>query len=253
MPPTRRILYSHLELAEPLGVPTQHARQPQLLELLLQPRRQTGVHAASTREHDGLVERGSDVDVGRLDRVEQELGDAGLLAVDEVGLEEALGRLEPLAADPDHPPVGECVAFNQHGRVLAQALVELEVVRDVAKLLLDLPHSFEVGRSVEGVAAAEEEGDEVPRDVSAGDVQSPGEVVEDDGFVYGDNVGDTVAGVDDNARAETCWLDNRQSAFDQQLRKRKRRTANSRNIRSLEMRKRSLPTYPEHTELTQPE
>lgn len=47
------------------------------------------------------------VDVGRLDGVEEQLGHAHALHVDQVGLEEGLGRLKPLAADLDDPAVRE--------------------------------------------------------------------------------------------------------------------------------------------------
>lgn len=56
-----------------LGVVVQHLVQVELLHLLLQSTRQTGVHARSTRENDVLVQLGTDVDGSRLDGVEQEL------------------------------------------------------------------------------------------------------------------------------------------------------------------------------------
>lgn len=48
-----------------------------------------------------LVELGSHVHVGALDRVEHELGDSEAFAVGQVRLEQDLGRLEPLAAEFD--------------------------------------------------------------------------------------------------------------------------------------------------------
>ena len=65
-----------------------------------------------------LVELGPHVHLGRLDGREDELRDALALHVDEVRLEEGLGRLEALAADLDHPAVGEGVRLNQEGRFL---------------------------------------------------------------------------------------------------------------------------------------
>lgn len=123
MSPPRRVLNADLELAEALWVPAQDAREPQLLELLLEARRQAGVHAATARKHDSLEERGAHVNVGGLDGVEEELGDTGLLDVDEMRLEETLGGFETLAADADDAAVGEGVALYQNGGFLGEFLV----------------------------------------------------------------------------------------------------------------------------------
>lgn len=63
---------------------------------------------------------------------------------------------------------------------------------------------LEVGSTVEGVAAAEEETDQLPGDIAAGDVEARGKVVEDYGLVDWDNVGYTISRVDDYAGAE-AW------------------------------------------------
>ena len=118
-------------------------------------------------------------------------------------LEETLGRLEALAADADDAAVGQGIRLDQHGRLLAQALVEHQVVRDVAQLLLDLPDRLEVGGPVERVAALQQQGDQVAGDVPAGDVEPPGEVVQHRALVHGHDVCDAVAGVDDHARRQT--------------------------------------------------
>lgn len=47
------------------------------------------------------------VDVGRLDGVEEQLGHAHALHVDQVGLEQRLRGLEPLPPHLDHPAVRE--------------------------------------------------------------------------------------------------------------------------------------------------
>ena len=132
MPSPGRILDAHLQFPEPFRVPLEHPREPQLLDLLFHPAGQARVHAAAAAEHDGLVQIGADVDVGGLDGVEEEFGDAGLFDVDEVGLEEAFGGFEAFAADADDAPVGQGVGFHEHGGVFAEALVQREVVGDVA-------------------------------------------------------------------------------------------------------------------------
>ena len=63
---------------------------------------------------------------------------------------------------------------------LCQLLLGGDVVPDVAELLLHHPDGLEVCGVVEGVAAEEEELDQVAGDVSAGDIQAPRE----DGRTY---------------------------------------------------------------------
>lgn len=113
---------------EPLRVAVEHLAQVELLHLLLESRRQAGVHARSTRENDVLVEVGPDIDRGGLDRVEEHLGHARLLDVDQVRLEHAFRRLEPLRANLDDAAVREREVFDEDGRILRKPLVLLEVV-----------------------------------------------------------------------------------------------------------------------------
>lgn len=181
--------------------------EPELFEFLLQPRGQTGVHARTAREDNGLVQRGADVDVGGLDGVEQEFRNARLLDVNEVGLEETFGGFEAFAANADHAAVGEGVGFDQHGGVFGQSLVQREVVGNVAELLFDLADGLEIGGSVEGVASTEEKGDQVSRHIATGDVQTSGEMVEHGRLVDGDNMGDTVAGIHDDTGGETLGVE----------------------------------------------
>lgn len=112
---------------EALGVAAEDAREVQLLHLLLEARREARVHGRAAGEDDVLVQVATDVDGRGLDRLEEELcgcmrvsaegsvdssrvartGDTGLLDVDEVRLEHALGRLEALRADLDDAAVGK--------------------------------------------------------------------------------------------------------------------------------------------------
>jgi hypothetical protein len=70
-----------------------------------------------------------------------------------VGLEQTLGSLEALTAHSDNPTVRQRVGFYQYCCVFAEALVQFEVVRYVAELLLDLANRLEVSGSVEGVSS----------------------------------------------------------------------------------------------------
>lgn len=110
------------------------------------------------------------VDICGLDRVEEELCNARLFDVYEVWLEEAFWCLEAFAAYADNAAVRQGVAFYKNSSFFTKALVKFEVVGDVVELLFDLADRLEVGCSVECVAPAEEEGDEVAGYVSACDV-----------------------------------------------------------------------------------
>ena len=139
--------------------------------------------------------------------VEKEFGDTGLFDIDEMGLEKTLGSFETFRADADDTAIGKGVGFDENGGVFAELLVEGEIVRDVAELLLDGADGFEVGGSVQGVAAASEEGDEVACDVSSGDIESSGEVVENGALVDGDDVGDTITAVYDDTGGQTLGVE----------------------------------------------
>lgn len=191
---------------QPLRVALQDPCEPQLLELLLQPGRQTGVHAASSTEHNSLVETGAHIDISALDGVEEQLGDTGLINIHQVRLEEAFGGFKALAADADDATIGKGVGLDKDGCVFGELLVQLEIVGHIAELLLDLAHGFEIGGTVQGITATEQEGDEVTGDITTGDIKPANVVVKNCGFVDGDNVGDTVTGVNDHTTAETCGL-----------------------------------------------
>jgi hypothetical protein len=107
------------------GIAAEHAGEVELLHLLLEPRRQSGVHRRAAGEDDVLVELGADVDGGGLDRLEEHLckavvsrhggrgrtrswltGNAGLLNIHEMRLEHAFGCFESLGANLDDTAVG---------------------------------------------------------------------------------------------------------------------------------------------------
>merc|ERR1740138_1338469 len=89
------------------------------------------------------------------------------LLSDETRLEENLGATESLATDSDDVPVWELV-----GLLLVRAFgrsfhFRVEVERDVAEFLLDIPDDFAFSRGGEGVAALGEDFHQVFREVAA--------------------------------------------------------------------------------------
>jgi hypothetical protein len=81
-----------------------------------------------------VVELGTGVDIGLVDAVEHELADTDALLVDQGGVEHALGSLESLGTDADDATVGQSVLLDERGGLEGQALLELEVVADIAEL-----------------------------------------------------------------------------------------------------------------------
>ncbi len=88
-------------------VSLEHPGQVQLLDLSLKTGGQSRVHGGPSREHYVLVELCPGVYVCSLDGVEEKLGHACSLNVDEVRLEEDLWRFKPLAAKLHHSAIGK--------------------------------------------------------------------------------------------------------------------------------------------------
>ena len=95
-------------------VTVEDAGEVELLHFLLEPAGEAGIHARAAGENDVFVELGADVDGCGLDRLEEHLCDAGLLDVDEVRLEHALGGFEPLGSDFDYTPVRKLRNLSEH-------------------------------------------------------------------------------------------------------------------------------------------
>lgn len=160
---------------------------------------------------------------------------ARLLDVYEMGLEHAFWSLVPLRSDLDDSAVrklrrevrqpiensqsGEFsvgthrVVLHEHRRLLAQLLVQLQIIAHEAQRLLDTPHGLEVCGPLERVAPHEQKLDEVSGDVSACDVESAGEVREGKAVVDGDDVCDAVTRVDDYTGLQTYSSQTMCSAF----------------------------------------
>ncbi|KAI3478475.1 hypothetical protein L1887_59529 [Cichorium endivia] len=203
----RRIFDPDLEVLEARAVVVEDAGEVELLHLLFQTAGQTRVHARAAGEDNVLVQLGARVDGGGLDGVEEELGHARLLDIHQMRLEHALGRLEAFGADLDDAAVGQRVLLYERCCFLCELLVEVEVVADVAQLLLDLTHRVKVGGAVEGVSAHEEQLDQVARHVATRHVQTLGEVGQGETFEDGHHVRHTVARVDHDTRLETLGIE----------------------------------------------
>lgn len=138
--------------------------------------------------HDSVVS--SDVDTARLETEDRRL-------------EESLGSTESLVADGDDLTVGKLVALLE-GRALGSGLdLLLEVQGDVAELLLDVADDFTLGGGGEGVAPLGEDLGEVVGEITAGHIDTVDGLGQGETFVDGDDVSDTVTGVEDDTGGTT--------------------------------------------------
>jgi hypothetical protein len=71
-----------------------------------------------------LVEVGSDIDSGSLDRLKEHLGNTWLLDVDKVGLKHALGCFETLGTDLDDPTIRKLSCIHE---LVMQSQLEIRI------------------------------------------------------------------------------------------------------------------------------
>lgn len=100
--------------------------------------------------------------------------------------------------------VAHGVVLHEHSGLLAELLVQLQVVTRKAQSLLDSSHSLEIRCSFESVPAHQEQLDEVPGDVSSGNIQPSSEMWERKSVVYWDDMRYTISRIHHNTRLKTC-------------------------------------------------
>ncbi len=124
--------------------------------------------------------------------------DTARLEAEDGGLEESLGSTETLVANGDDLTVGKLVRLLER-RALGSSLdLLLKVKSDVAELLLDVTNDFTLGGGGEGVTALSENLHEVVGKITASHVDTGNSVGKSETLVDGDNVGDTITGVEDD-------------------------------------------------------
>merc|ERR1712025_1284867 len=168
-------------------------------DLLLHAVSNTGVHGGASREDSVGVQVLPDVNIALHDGVVGGLVDAAGLHTKEAGLEEGLRAPEPLVADGDDLAVGKLVGLLQGGGGCGGGHLLLKVQGNIAQLLLDVPDNLPLSSGGEGVAPLCEDLHQVVSEVTAGKVKPEDCVGKSVALVDGNGVGDTVAGVEDNA------------------------------------------------------
>lgn len=154
--------------------------------------------------HDNVaIEILPDVDIALHDGVESGDVDTARFETKDGRLEESLRGTETLVADGDDLTVGKLVGLLK-GRALGSGLdLLLEVESDVAELLLDVTNDFALGGGGEGVTTLSENLHEVVGKITASHVNTGNGVGKGETLVDGDDVSDTVTGVEDDTGGTT--------------------------------------------------
>merc|ERR1740121_482559 len=153
------------------------------------------VHGGTTREHNVGVEVLADVNVALHDALVGQLVDTLVFETDFRRLEQGLRRAEALIANRDDLPVGQFVGALEVRVLLCAVELLVEVLSDVAVLLLDVTDNFSFGRGGEGVASFREDFDEAVSEVTPGKIQSSDGVGKAVSLVDWNSVGDTISAV----------------------------------------------------------
>ncbi len=149
--------------------------------------------------HDNVaVEILTDIDVALHDGVKGGDVDTARFETENAWLEESFGSSESLVTDSDNLTVGKFVRLLQAGALRSSLDLLFEVKRDVAKLLLDVSDNFSLGGGGESVASLSQNLHQVVGQVATSHVDTRDGVRKSKAFVDGDNVGDTITGVEHN-------------------------------------------------------
>jgi hypothetical protein len=201
---TRRIFNTALELVGTGSVALQDSVQIQLTDITLEAAGETGVHRASTRQDDVVVELGTHINVGLVDDIEEELGNTATISgIDQTGSEESLGGLISLGTDLDDTTIGELKLLHENGGFQSELTLNVQIVTDIAELFLDLTDSLKISSPVESIPSEKEELDQITSDIAASNIKTLGQIREGITFIHRDDMGNTISRVHDNTSQQT--------------------------------------------------
>lgn len=167
--------------------------------------------------HDNVaVQVFPDVDIALHDGVEGGDVDTAALETKDGRLEESLRSTETLVANGDDLAVRKLVGLLQAGALAGGLDLLLEVKRNVAELLLDVADDFTLGSGGESVTALGKDLHEVVGQVTASHVDTRDGVGKSETLVDGDNVSDTVTGVEHDTGGTTGGVQ-RQDSLDRDV------------------------------------
>mmetsp|Transcript_44151 Transcript_44151/g.111817 ORF Transcript_44151/g.111817 Transcript_44151/m.111817 type:complete len:269 (-) Transcript_44151:203-1009(-) len=176
-----------------------HSRRSEGSQLLLHPLPEACDHRGASGQHDVGRQVSSNVQVALSDAVPDHPVDASGLHPDQLGLEEGLRTPKALVAQGDDLAVGHLVGDLKLGAVLCLLQLRLEVERQVAALLLDVPHDFPLRRRLHGGASLAHEFHEVRGQVATSQVHAVHGVRHAVALVDGHHVRHAIADVADDA------------------------------------------------------
>ena len=128
--------------------------------------------------------------------------DTAGLETEDRWLEESFWSSESLVANGDDLTIGKFIGLLQAGALRSGLDLLLEVKCDVAKLLLDVSNDFSLSSGGKSVASFSQDLHEVVGQVTTSHVDTRDGVRQGETFVDGDNVSDTITGVQhDTSRA----------------------------------------------------
>jgi hypothetical protein len=154
--------------------------------------------------HDNVaVQVFPDVDIALHDGVESGDVDTTALKTKNGRLEESLRSTEALVANGDDLTIGKLVGLLQAGALAGRLDLLLEVEGDVAELLLDVTDDFALGGGREGVTTLSQNLHEVVSQIATSHVNTGDGVGKSETLVDGDNVSDTVTGVEHDTGGTT--------------------------------------------------
>lgn len=162
--------------------------------------------------HDNVaVQILTDIDIALHNGVESGDVDATALKTKDRGLEESLRSTEALIADGDDLTVRKLVGLLQAGALSSGLDLLLKVKSDVAQLLLDVTDDFTLGGGGESVATLSQDLHEVVGKIATSHVDTGDGVGKGETLVDGDNVSDTITGVEDNTSGTTGGVQGKHS------------------------------------------
>jgi len=201
-----RILDTALEPGKELLAALEDTLEVKLLELLLETRGKTREHGGTTRKNDVLIELGTKIDISLLDTVEELISHTKSINIDKVRLEEHLRGEITLLTHADDTAIRDGEGVDKSGGLSGELFLDLEIITDVAELLLDLTDSLEIGSAVEGITTEKKQLDEVASNIGTGDIKTTDEVGHGVTLADRDNVSHTITRVEHDTIKKTLSI-----------------------------------------------
>jgi len=153
-----------------------------------------------------LEELGTKIDISTHDAVKELEAHTLSIHVEEVRLEEHLRSKITLLADADSAAVRDGDGIDKSSGLSGKLLLNLEIIADIAELLLDLTDSLKVRSAVEGITTEKKKLDEVTGDVRTGNIKTTDEVHHGVTLANRDDVSNTITRIEHNTIKKTLSI-----------------------------------------------